>query len=956
MTDTRTVVDPAVLDRVPRVLDASTPVILDGVDDTWFLESGEIDLFVFPTGADDGPGRRSFVATLPAGSLLIGAAPVPLGDRTWRLLMVGVEATVVPVAADWPAKLADDPGLQAGLHRWLSAVGIGLPTATARTAVTTEQIGQTLTLVAGQAVNAPAGLIWCRPTTGRLSAAGSRQVDPIATPLGGSFCVEVAEAGEALLERAEDLSATELATGVGWMQSALIAGYAQQAVDRSTEAAAGEAGRRRHDQDARNSALANFGQIDAAEQWRPQATGDAVLAACQLLGQSAGIDIHKPPDWSTSLSSDPIRAIARASGVRVRAVTLSGPWWKHSLEPMIAFAEPDGAPVVLVPRESGPYRLVDPLTGATTKATAAGVEGLRPTAYVLYRPMPPGSLSVRGLLSFGLRGSGSDLARLLVFSLVTGLLSLAVPVATGTILGSLVPVGRSEPVLAASLILLLVVFATTGFLLSRSAALLRLQGRMLSRMQAGLWDRLIALPVSFFSRFSAADLSLRANGVEAIQQIVASVASQTLLAVITLIFSLGLLFFYNVGLALVVLAVTLVIVTASAFLTVAQIRRLRAMYDAKGAASGVLLQIVQGVDKIRAAAAENRALGAWSARFATQAGFLLSSERLSAARTAIYAMLPSFLTVIVFAAVAGNPDALTTTAFLAFVTALGQIAGATAQLDLSLGYALNVLPIFDRMKPILAEPIEVAPGASDPGPLSGRVELAEVTYRYPGMDTPVLHEVNITAEPGEFIALVGPSGSGKSTVVRLLLGFARPESGSVTYDGKDLSSLDSRAVRAQIGIAMQNASVSGANILSVINGDWPLSEDDAWAAAAKVGLADEIRALPMGMRTMIGDNAATFSGGQRQRLVLAAAIARNPRLVILDEATSALDSVTQAVVSQSFDKLQVTRVVVAHRLSTIRNADRIVVLDRGRVVQQGSFDELAAVPGIFANMVRRQTL
>jgi ATP-binding cassette subfamily C protein len=299
---------------------------------------------------------------------------------------------------------------------------------------------------------------------------------------------------------------------------------------------------------------------------------------------------------------------------------------------------------------------------------------------------------------------------------------------------------------------------------------------------------------------------------------------------------------------------------------------------------------------------------------------------------------------------------MSTAAFLSFITALGLIAGAVSQLDLSLGYALNIVPIFDRMRPILAEPIEVEPGASDPGPLAGRVALSSVTYRYPGMDTPVLHEVSISAEPGEFIGLVGPSGSGKSTIVRLLLGFDRPESGSVTFDDKDLTSLDTRAVRAQIGVALQNGSVTGSDILSVIRGDWPLTEDDAWAAAEKVGLADDIRALPMGMRTLVGDNAVTFSGGQRQRLVLACAIARNPRLVILDEATSALDSVTQAQVAESFDRLQVTRVVVAHRLSTIRNAHRIVVLDAGRVVQEGSYAQLAAVPGIFADMVARQTL
>lgn len=940
----------------PRTLDSSTPVPLDSMDSALFLASGEVDLFVVPTDADGALGRRSYLGTAAAGSLLLGAAPLTYRDCRWRLLAVGVDALVVPLGADWTSALTTSNDLRDGLHTWLTVTAGGFQTQGPRSAITQDQVGHDLTLAVGQVLNAPGSLLWCVPEDARLSLGGVRQDDPVPVPLGAGFGVEVADCGLASIRNADQLDRVDLRHGINWAQSALLAAQAALAVGRSEESAAREAGRPEYDAAVRRSTLASFDRIDTAEGWTTPANADALFAACELLGRAAGIRIVKPADWSVALSADPVRAIARASGVRVRAVTLGESWWRNGLEPMVAFSEPKGDPVVLVPRESGVYRVVDPLTGNESKATAQYASQLRPTAYVLYRPMPPGALNVRGLLRFGLQGSSRDLVRLLIFSIVAGLGSLALPVATGSILGNLVPVGETGPVLAASLILLLVVFATTGFLLSRSAALLRLQGRMLTRMQSGMWDRLIALPVQFFSRFSVADLTLRVNGVDMIQQILASVASQTLLAVVTLTFSLALLFVYSVNLALLVLVVTLITVSISAVITMAQIRRLRSMYDAKGEASGVLLQIVQGMDKIRAAAAENRALGAWAARFADQAGYLLSSERLSAVRTAIYAMLPSFLTVIVFAVVSANPGVMTTAAFLAFITALGQIAGATAQLDLSLGYALNVLPIFDRMKPILAEPVEVAPNAGDPGLLAGRVELSSVSYRYPGMDTPVLHDVSITAKPGEFIALVGPSGSGKSTVVRLLLGFDRPESGSVTYDGKDLTTLDARAVRAQIGVAMQSASVTGADILSVITGDWPLSEDDAWAAAAKVGLAEDIRALPMGMRTMVGDNAVTFSGGQRQRLVLAAAIARNPRLVILDEATSALDSVTQAKVSESFDRLQVTRVVVAHRLGTIRNADRVIVLEAGRVVQEGSYQDLASVPGIFQNMVRRQTL
>ena len=744
----------------PRQLDASTPLPLLGADGTWFLTSGEVDLFVVPTDASGAPGRRTYVATATPGTLLVGCDPLELDGRRWRLLAVGVAAGVVPVRADWADSLSDSPELRSGLHRWLTVTAAS-PAPGPRVAVGDGSAGQPLPLTAGQVLNAPTELAWAVPDDEvRFRLAGAELDAGLPLPLGAGFAAAAGHGGTVRIERTSAIPTAQVRAAIAQLQSILLRSFADVAVAHADRSAARGAGRHELDQGARRTALARFDQIEDDGRWQADPTTDVILAACQLLGRAAGIDIRKPPDWSRRLNWDPVRSIARASGVRVRAVTLSGPWWRNGLEPMLAFTDPNGDPVVLVPRESGAYAVVDPRTGSEQRISQTDAARLRPTAYVLYRPMPPGAVTIRGLLGFGLVGSGLDLVRLLGFSLVVGVLSLALPVATGTILGELVPLGQPGPVLVAALLLLLVAFATTGFLLSRSSALLRLQGRMLTRMQAGLWDRLIALPVSFFTRFSAADLSLRVNGVDAIQQIVASVASQTLLAVITLVFSLALLFAYDVVLASTVLIATVVVVCTSAFLTVAQIRRLRAMYDAKGAASGVLLQIVQGVDKIRAAAAENRALGAWTARFAPQARLLLSSERLSAARTAIYAMLPSLLTVIVFAAVARDPETMTTAAFLAFVTALGQIAGATAQLDLSFGYALNVLPIFDRMKPILAEPIEVPPGSGDPGMLEGRVELASVTFRYPGMDAPVLHDVSITAEPGEFVALVGPSGSG----------------------------------------------------------------------------------------------------------------------------------------------------------------------------------------------------
>lgn len=933
-------------------LDSSVPLYLDDPSAAWRVTAGEVDLFVVPVDAESSPGRRYFVGSLPTGSLLLGAEPQAGG---WCFVAVGVEAEVTELPEGWAKRLASDNDVSRGLHRWLHRIAGRLQVAGRVLAGSDFEFDADVTVAEGEVVGARREVAWFRAeSTGFFVGAVEVPVSVVLPVCGEGFLTARTAATGAFVNPAA-LSESERVAAVRWLTDAVLTGLVGLAEQRNAVSAAREVARRRQDEHARADAMNELGSIGKSEQLPSVSSDDAVLAACQLLGELTDTPITAPADWSREDRTDHVRAIARASGVRVRAVTLAKDWQRRAFEPMVAFRAEHGEPVVVTPERRG-YLVIDPVDGSRTKLTRAQAADLRPTGYQFYPPLPPEGVGVRELLSFGLRGGHGDLTRMLVYSLIAGALSLAVPIATGAILGSLVPQGETGLIIGASVVLFLVVFASTGFLLARSGGLLRVQGRMLTGMQAGLWDRLIALPAEFFRRFSVADLSLRVTGVEMIQQIVASVASQTLLGLVTLAFSLALLFSYDTGLATFVLVVTLVVVVISSLLTVAQIRRLRAMYDAKGEASAVLLQLVQGIDKVRAAAAENRALDAWSSKFARQARQLLASQRISAVRTAIYAALPVLLTLTVFTVVGNNPDMMSTAAFLSFTAALAQIASATNQLDLSVGYALNIVPIFDRMRPVLTEPVEITPGSSDPGLLSGKVALSNVSFHYPGMTSEVLSELNLEIEPGEFVAIVGPSGSGKSTLVRLLLGFERPNTGTVTFDGKDLTSLDVRAVRAQIGVAMQNAAVTGGDILSAIRGDWPLTEAQAWQAAAQVDLADDIRALPMGMRTLLGDNAVTFSGGQRQRLVLASVIARNPRLVLLDEATSALDSVTQAHVARSFEKLQVTRVVVAHRLSTIRNADRIVVLDGGRLVQQGSYAELAAQPGVFSKMVRRQTL
>lgn len=299
---------------------------------------------------------------------------------------------------------------------------------------------------------------------------------------------------------------------------------------------------------------------------------------------------------------------------------------------------------------------------------------------------------------------------------------------------------------------------------------------------------------------------------------------------------------------------------------------------------------------------------------------------------------------------------ISTGTFLAFNAAFGTFISGATGLSSTVVDILEILPLWERAQPILQATPEVDANKTDPGRLSGRVEIKHIVFRYRAHSDLTLDDVSLRVEPGEFIALVGPSGSGKSTLFRLLLGFDSPESGSICYDGQELAQLDVNAVRRQLGVVLQNSRLMSASIFENISSSAPLTMDEAWEAARMAGLASEIAAMPMGMHTVVSEGGTNLSGGQRQRLLIARALALRPRILLFDEATSALDNRTQAIVSESLEKLNVTRIVVAHRLSTIRNADRIYVLQNGRLVQQGNFEQLAHKEGLFSQLIQRQRL
>ncbi len=380
----------------------------------------------------------------------------------------------------------------------------------------------------------------------------------------------------------------------------------------------------------------------------------------------------------------------------------------------------------------------------------------------------------------------------------------------------------------------------------------------------------------------------------------------------------------------------------------------------EGSIISFLLEIVGGMAKLRTAGAENRAFGRWATCYADQLGLIIQSRRYTRGLNLFLAVFPTLIAIVAyFGVIHLGPDRLSTGSFLALSIALANVISAVVAAGYTLLDLLDLPPLYDRIKPILEAQPEFPAAVLEPVRLAGAISLNAVSFRYPGQDegVKVLSDVNLQVRPGEFVGIIGASGSGKSTIMRLLLGFEAPDSGTVTYDGRELATLDLREVRRQIGVVLQNAQLLPGDIFSNIVGfAAELTMDDAWQAARLAGLEDDIRHMPMGMHTLVGEGGSNLSGGQRQRLLIARAIVRRPRILMFDEATSALDNLTQAIVTESITRALrgITRVVIAHRLTTVIDADRIYVVKQGRIVQSGEYRQLVAEPGPFQELVHRQ--
>jgi ATP-binding cassette subfamily C protein len=546
--------------------------------------------------------------------------------------------------------------------------------------------------------------------------------------------------------------------------------------------------------------------------------------------------------------------------------------------------------------------------------------------------------------------------------IIVGLFGTLTPYITGRIYDAAIPQADRNMLWGFGLALLVAALSTSLFKLVQGVATVRIQGKMEYSIQSALWDRLLDLPATFFRKYSAGDLADRVAGIDAIQTLVAGAGIAAILGSFSGLFYVFQMFTYNLMLALLAIGLTLLFVGVSSAANYLQLRHQRVEIKMRGRITGLVLNLITGVTKLRISGAEPHAFRVWAQRFAEQRKVSFTVGRIQNFVQVFNSVFPVISSIMIFmvmiseqaaAAESGEPG-LTTGDFIAFSAAYGLFLTAMQALaDASLNM-LRVVPIYERLKPILSTPAEVDASKVYPGKLKGEIEISHVNFRYIEDGPWIIKDLSLKIKPGEFVAFVGGSGCGKSTLMRLMLGFETATSGAIYYDGQDISSLDLRMLRRQMGVVLQASRVMPADIYRNIVGVSSRTLDEAWEAAEAAGMAQDIKAMPMGMHTYVSEGGGTLSGGQRQRLLICRAIVNKPNIIFLDEATSALDNKAQAMVTESMNRMEATRIVIAHRLSTVINADKICYLEGGRIVEMGTYEELMENDGPFAKLALRQ--
>lgn len=664
---------------------------------------------------------------------------------------------------------------------------------------------------------------------------------------------------------------------------------------------------------------------------------------------------QETPDSIETLEEQ-LEYVMYPQGMLYRKVSLEDGWYRHAVGAYLGFREEDGKPLALIPSGLFGYRCYDPIAGDSYLLTRKTDDLIKKEAYCFYQPFPQSKITIPMLFWYILGSLHlGDFLRITGITLLATLIGFFTPRLTNLLFGKVLE-SKSLHVLAAIAVFMISV-GISRLLISTARDLISscVETRLQLNVAAASMMRALSLPPSFFRQYSSGELSSRISSINSLcSALVNSILSTGLTSLISLAYVTQ-IFRYAPALVYPSLVIIFLTIGFSFLSMLLETMRQKKLMEAEAKTLGLSYALINGIQKIRLAGAEKRIFAHWASSYNKSAELMYNPPLMLKVSGVINDGITLIGTIVLYAIALSA--SVSVSDYMAFNSAYGMVMGAFSSL-------LSVAMIFSRIKPVLnlAKPVlDAVPETGERKKmvtsLKGNIELNNVTFRYTAGGPAIADHLSLKIKQGEYIALVGPSGCGKTTLMRLLLGFEKPELGSVFFDGKDIEQIDLTSLRRKIGTVMQDGGLFNDSIYANIAlSASSLTMDEAWEAAETACIADDIRAMPMGMFTVISEGQGSISGGQKQRIMIARAIAPKPAVLIFDEATSALDNIAQKKITEALDNLKCTRIVIAHRLSTIRSCSRILYLGDGRILEEGTYDELMAKKGLFADMVARQQL
>ena len=694
------------------------------------------------------------------------------------------------------------------------------------------------------------------------------------------------------------------------------------------------------------------------DKWDANRLEDERLIAKEAIDDILKFYHQKPVEIPDTIRdvNDQLEYVLRPTGLMTREVELEEGWQNDAYGPMLGYLKEAGTAVALLPGTIYGYYFKDPATGKRTRITRKTARLFSREALCFYQPLPMKKLGIPDLLKYMKNSiTYGDLVVIVLATLAVQLVGMIEPRVYSLVTGKILEGHNMNLMAGVGVFLLTSAFAAQLIGLVRSLLMQRINTKTSQAVQASVMMRILSLPVSFFRRYSSGELSSRAGSVNSLcSMMLNNILSIGLSSLLSLLY-VAQIFSFAPALVWPSLLIILATVVMSLAVSFVQICISRKRMKLSAEEQGMSYAVMNGIQKIRLSGSEKRVFARWGRLYAKGAQLEYNPPLFLKINTVITTAISLIGTIVLYyLAIQTNVGV---SQYYAFTAAYGRVMGAFSALAGIAVSVASIRPVLEMAEPILKAEPEVAADKQPVDRVTGHIEMSHVSFRYEENTPYVLNDLSLNIKAGEYVAIVGRTGCGKSTLVRLLLGFEKPEKGGIFYDRHDLNSIDPRSLRKHIGVVIQNGQLFQGDIFSNITISAPdLTLDEAWEAAEMAGIAQDIRDMPMGMQTLISEGQGGISGGQKQRLMIARAVAPKPSILIFDEATSALDNKTQKQVSGALDKLNCTRIVIAHRLSTIRNCDRILVMDKGTIIEEGTYDDLIAQNGHFAELVARQRL